>query len=250
MKDNIYASVALFPTCKETLDKYKEQEQGISATYCTQVTGISTNIKTKFNQNCPKADFYLNEIYKSSHSNDELKRAACIYIYYWIYNDILKDTGNDIEIQNLYNGFLEAHHKPGDLNFKDFVDIKITKNELKKLKDIYEIDTEIKNMDKDKCACAKKLYNFYIQQEDECKHKSNNDFCDELENIRDRYNAQMINTNCPDGTPQLLPSFHPLNITKLIITTIVIIIVISIFIIILYKNYQVIFRGIGNIIYY
>ncbi|GAW84569.1 variable surface protein, partial [Plasmodium gonderi] len=93
-----YEYVDSFPKWKDIMEKIKIEG---TTSYATECSGEQLNIrynKFNFNTNCPKACLYLNKIDGDHYRNDNLKRAACIYMYYSIY-DHLKEEGSDSQIQ-------------------------------------------------------------------------------------------------------------------------------------------------------
>ncbi|GAW84570.1 variable surface protein, partial [Plasmodium gonderi] len=238
MANNIYAHVHQFHKWKDTMTTIKDEDSEIYNSLCEGIKGIEDDIKSEFNKECPKSLYFLKDIERYSFHDYNLKRAACIYMCYWLFHDSLKEKKYDI--QEVYKSILDKYNNNEDEYFKDCMNIFINEDVLNKLKHIYDMYTELKNMDNgtcdvNRCLCAKKCSNLYMQHVEECKHKNNNDFCNELEKVRSQYNEQMINTNCTDGTPKFLPSFQTFSSIKLILSTFVLLIILSIFIIVLHK---------------
>ncbi|GAW84698.1 variable surface protein, partial [Plasmodium gonderi] len=242
MIENIYVYVELFPKCQEAMEESVQSKENHHDFYCKKVYINSDDIKTYFDEECPKFFSYLNKIDAISFSKPNLKWAACIYMYYWIFHELLKGNEKGSNSKILYENFIKAFNEMDIEKFNNFIRIVITENELEYLKNIYDMNKElddIVNTTKksciDKCNSAKKCSHLYMQHKNSCTHNNNKDFCNALEKIRDRYNTQMKSMSCGDDTPKWLPSFQQFNSIIVIITTIVIIVVIFISIIILYK---------------
>ncbi|GAW84578.1 variable surface protein, partial [Plasmodium gonderi] len=170
MRDNIYLYINLFPVCQEAIDQCAQDSENKEDEYCKKVLITIPDIKSTFNEKCPIAFLYLNKIEEKSYTEENIKGAACIYMYYWIYHDLLKNNKNGINAKILYEAFIQAYNEVDIEKYNGFKGANITVNELNNLKYIYEMETELKNMEKDKesssgnkCESAKKCSDLYMQ---------------------------------------------------------------------------------------
>lgn len=85
------------------------------------------------------------------------------------------------------------------------------------------------------CDCAlecSKLHSEYIK---DCPKGNDEDFCNELENFKYKYDTNMLSVTDCNTAPKTLPSVKALDLNFIITTTVTIKLVISFFLFILFK---------------
>ncbi|GAW84145.1 variable surface protein [Plasmodium gonderi] len=238
-KDRIYIYVDLFDKKKgiyeECKTKYKEQSLN---NYCDQVNSVDRNGINDFDNTCP---YIIDCIYDQKEDGEKINDHVCIYLYYWLYENYYKNEGDFENVKKRYEVYLKAYanyqHSICDYYKNNFTDVI-----LKKLKDIYDMNTELGNIknskgpcSSSKCKCAKKFYEIYNKYVNDCKSNNDRVFCKALKKYIGEYNKQMANGNSCNGIPEFLPLFQTYNIKVYIIIPIVAALMITLFIFIMYK---------------
>ncbi|GAW84151.1 variable surface protein [Plasmodium gonderi] len=169
---------------------------------------------------CHQVIEYLGVI--NNENNESFKKVGCVYLYYWIYNDLLKDDKKGINhMPNIYDEFIKIFKEMYKTtnNFCNSSEETIKKEDLPKLTVIYEM---YKNKE-------------YI--EEFCLPNTDDDYCNVLKEHIKKYNnlvhavVSEIHTPCKQDA---LPS-RGKNIGSTIIITIFATLLISIFLFVLYE---------------
>ncbi|GAW84120.1 variable surface protein [Plasmodium gonderi] len=240
MKINIYEYANLFSKCDESIKKAEIRKSSYTNDCEGYEKKINQNIKAQFKEICPQTFSYLNDIQIYAVDNEKLKEAHCVYLYYWLY-DSDGETKNSDDIKKLYDELINADNEHQDGRCMNYNDIIITYDEKTKLKDIYDMYTEIDKINsetdacEDNCGCAKNCSEIYKNHMETCKYNKISNFCNELRNIKKKYDKKMINVVCGSDIPKTLPSFQNYNITTLILIPVFVILAISSFLFIMYK---------------
>ncbi|GAW84065.1 variable surface protein [Plasmodium gonderi] len=239
-KKNTYEYANLFSTCDKNIKDAKGKETPFKRNCENQEAQIPGNIKDQFKDKCAQTLSYLNEIQQFKHGDNNLEKALCLYLYYWLY-DSKTEGMNGRDIKELYHKLITVNNLEQDERCKDFKDITIAEDELSKLKDIYEIYNKINKLNVQdacspkKCECAKECANIYKKYVESCRQDNATYFCNELINIKEKYEKVILNLGCNNDTPKTLPSFQTNNTTVLTLIPVSLTIVIFIFVCVLYK---------------
>ncbi|GAW83899.1 variable surface protein [Plasmodium gonderi] len=238
--DKIYRHINLFDNYKQKIDEFQSKsDRGSEDSYCNKAKSSENINIQEFSTLCPQAISFLNDNTESG--KDYAKDEACIYLYYWLYVELNNKNKAYSDIKKCYDGFLQAY-KNLAVSTCEYYENNITELILKKIKDIYDMNKGIQNMEQkgesycnDKCTCAKKCFDIYKTYMNECKSNNDNDFCNALENVRVKYNEKMSGQNCENDTPQAIHSLQPYSIRIPILFSIGIILSMCLFLFILYK---------------
>ncbi|KMZ99270.1 hypothetical protein PVNG_02153 [Plasmodium vivax North Korean] len=191
-----------------------------------------------FNKVCPAALYYLDDLSKSSYYNmDE----GCKYLYYGIYNNILKNENYAYDKLDFYKILLKGYYDINDWDsYENYIkeineDILERNNNLMKIYDNFESYKDSLGQQKEKrCVYINNCIEIYLKYTEKCK--TNNDlFCAELNQFIERYNKHMENDFPCDNLQNFLPYLGKSNM-KVIILIPIILITLKLFILyILYK---------------
>ncbi|GAW82731.1 variable surface protein [Plasmodium gonderi] len=198
------------------------------------------NFNFDLSSTCRTVTHYL----QNQKSTNEINTyVGCMYLYYWLYNDLLHKNKNSVYIKNLYDAFINAFNRNTVTPICSDFNMHLTQEVLENLKDIYEINTKLYNFingrgecsgDR-KCKCGEECANTYMRHQKNCQSNQYPDFCNALKNIRQQYNEEMEKEKCNNIEYQILPIFQAKNIRVSPLIPIVIILVISIFLFNIYK---------------
>ncbi|GAW84148.1 variable surface protein [Plasmodium gonderi] len=172
----IYIHVPLFDEKKklyeECKEKYKDQE---SDAYCKRVAEVDRQGTTDFSITCP---YIYQCIYDQKENGEHIYDNVCIFLYYWLYENYYKNEGDFENVKKRYEVYLKAYAEYQQ-PICDYYKSNITKEVLEKLKDIYDMNTELDNIKNSKgpCSssnseCAKKCCDIYKKYEDGCISKT------------------------------------------------------------------------------
>ncbi|VUZ99377.1 PIR protein, partial [Plasmodium vivax] len=92
------------------------------------------------------------------------------------------------------------------------------------------------------CVCAKECAILYNKNRNICLESKDNDFCNELEKFKKKYDENMLLISECKYAPKSLPSAKEHDVSVIIITPISLIVLISFTLFILYKKYSKIKR--------
>ncbi|GAB69921.1 hypothetical protein PCYB_006700, partial [Plasmodium cynomolgi strain B] len=159
------------------------------------------------------------------------------YMYYWLYADVLNSDPSHIEMVELYKKLIDQYDT--STIYEKY------KNQLneKKSENLINLFTLYNNFNKvevhstpnaEKCDCAKKCAITYMDYIVQCHNDNDQDFCNELENFRLRYNNRLKSIeNCNELKE--LPSFQGSSLAATISLPVSIMSIISFFSFITYK---------------
>ncbi|GAW83929.1 variable surface protein [Plasmodium gonderi] len=177
---------------------------------------------------------------------------SCMYLYYWLYY-YNNEKRNTEKVNELYKALISADSTSHNTLCPQSDYTTITEDVMLKLKDLHNMYTKINYIQnnsspqsENKCNDANECAKLYMKYKVSCESNSYPDFCYELINVRETYNA-LSTTNCFDQlTHKMLPLFQKNNIRVPIVITIVVILLISITLFILHKltPYNPCFQGI------
>ncbi|GAW84041.1 variable surface protein [Plasmodium gonderi] len=247
MNINIYEYASLFSACDKNIQQAKHNEGAYKGNCEHEEQNIKENIKSKFKEKCTQTLSYLNEIQQFKHGYNNLEKALCLYLYYWLY-DSKTEGMNGRDIKQLYHELIRVNKEEQDPQCTNFMDVSITDNEMLKLKDIHDMYTNIGKINGERsksghnCACAEKCAQTYNKYVETCNYNNNTYFCKELLKIKEQYDKEMERKTCPDGIPQILPSFRSYSMTTLTLIPICITLAISSFLFFLYKVHNYVTR--------
>ncbi|SBS94084.1 PIR Superfamily Protein, partial [Plasmodium malariae] len=154
---------------------------------------------------CQEVGRYLIEI-KENYKSDSLKR--CKYLNYRINSD---DNYN--KNPEWFQGYREFSSKTENICKNEIKNI--NSEILKNLKTLYSYYEDFENYNgitdtstSSTCNKIKLCYQFYIQHYEECQKKSNDAFCEELNNFKKAYDDKMNKFTPCEGLPQTLPQIE------------------------------------------
>ncbi|GAW84074.1 variable surface protein [Plasmodium gonderi] len=234
----VYLYVNLFDEKKSHYEEYIQiSNNDILKENCIKVQLQSIGIDVFF-ETCPKI---INCLYDPEETDERIKDEACISLFYWTYDKYYKDKTEYDNIKKHYHGFLHAYNNY-TVSICDYFKENLTEIVLKKLKDIYDMNTELNKIKtnnapniSDKIACAKKCGNIHKKYENMCKSNDDKIFCTELNKLTTEYNTKTKNIFCENNAPGYLPLVQIYNKKAHNYVPIVVALLITLFIFMLYK---------------
>ncbi|GAB69789.1 hypothetical protein PCYB_005380, partial [Plasmodium cynomolgi strain B] len=171
-----------------------------------------------------------------------------IYLYYWIYDYLLRDNKKHELAWQLYKSFLNKYI---DVDSDHVMCIKYLNNpndviftKSAKLIELYEnFNKNDKHLN---CDFAKECSDLYIEYLKECKNNDNY-YCRELKNFKHNYEEKMISIDNCKGLEKILPSFIKQDPRNIIIIPMIILTTLSFFFLHCTKLNYFIYRLIINI---
>ncbi|GAW84110.1 variable surface protein [Plasmodium gonderi] len=168
---------------------------------------------------CKKFDNYTNAIQTNIDTNVSYN-SSCIYLYYWLYYYNNNNERNIVEVKKLYDELISADSTAHQELCKTYIGTTITDDVMSKLKDLHVMYTNLDNIEEnnssqcaDKCSCANECSALYVKYKDSCELNSYSNFCNELKNVREKYN-ELSTTKCSvQLSYKKLPLFQKYNIT-------------------------------------
>ncbi|GAW84315.1 variable surface protein [Plasmodium gonderi] len=226
MAKNIYKFVKKFPELKKIMENGSLPSDSVETGNCSSFKNEEfSTLGSYVEEICKKVENYQQNVaVNSTFRNTEF---PCIYLYYWLYfynRDTKKCVSEFISLyQNLIN-FLDLNYCND--YFKN-VYTTITDDEMSKLKVLDDMYTNLKNIEnnsnppcKNKCSCANECAELYMKYKGSCESNNYSDFCNELKNVRHKYNALNTIKNCDELTYKILPLLQKNNIRIPIVITI------------------------------
>ncbi|GAW84153.1 variable surface protein [Plasmodium gonderi] len=252
MAKNIYKLAKDFPTLESIMNNARTSVHRVKTGNCSSLEREKFQTSaSSVNEICEQVENYGDAI-KLQESEYTFTKSSCIYLYYWLYyynNNYKKYVS---EVKSLYTVLIR------DLDLTNCTTgVKsdystISDDEMLKLKDLHDMYTNIKNIMnnssspcKDKCNCANKCANLYMKYKVSCESDNYSDFCNELKNVRHKYNA-LSTTECTEELKyKMLPLFQKNNISvPIVITTLVILLIaITLFILHNFTQYNLCSQG-------
>ncbi|GAW84301.1 variable surface protein [Plasmodium gonderi] len=213
---------------------------------------IKTKVFPGFNSKveiiCKNFDNYTNTIQTNSDTKVSYN-SSCIYLYYWLYYFNNNNNERNIEpVKIIYDELNKADSTAHQTICPQSDYSTITDNDMLKLKDLHVMYTYLNNNSShspDKCSGGNECAELYMKYKVLCESNSYSNFCNELKNVREKYN-ELSTTKCSVHlTYKMLPLFQKYNIGVPIVITILVILLISITLFILnnFTPYNTCFKG-------
>ncbi|SCA81840.1 Plasmodium vivax Vir protein, putative [Plasmodium vivax] len=201
---------------------------------------IREHNKTFTNIHCSQAQHFLNKVETIRKPN--YLSNACKYFLFWLYYEVLKKNLDKQKILKIYKDVLTAFIEGSDNeNFRKYVSLFSEQNienliKLTQMYDYFYKFTEEKITHGDvKCNHARKCVDLYEKNIKVCEEGNDNDFCYELDNLKESYDKYLkSNERCP-SLPKTLKSYSVYIPAVIIITPFSILLVISLTLFFLYK---------------
>ncbi|GAW84627.1 variable surface protein [Plasmodium gonderi] len=241
MSKSIYGYINLFPVCERTKNSITKDNEGAFNSVCLEDTNISEDIKSDFNSICKNVLSYFNMMEKGKHSDNNILDGTCVYLHYWLYQYHLKEKNNkNIIAKKLCDALINRNNINGDPICENYKDFHITEDVLKKMKDLYDMNTNVNNLSNsctkgNTCESANKFALSYKSYKSECESYKDGDFCKILDEYKNKYNSKIIDLIDDTAMYEILYSFQRNNIFRTIISVIAGALFILLFIFILYK---------------
>ncbi|SBT01436.1 PIR Superfamily Protein, partial [Plasmodium ovale curtisi] len=206
-----YSFVGSMSTYTEMFGRNTGEEESMFTENCKYYCSIELSDPSLTND-CERTVTYLSSLSDNIYQS---RARSCIYLYYWLYKDVLKKNESKYDTSKLYQKFLSVYAEYGNDSklcddYKEYINKNIFEK-IEKLINLYEDFQKFENSsqktkDQD-CKYAKTCsdsYNLYAK--DFCSDNWN-PFCVELENFKERYDAVMKSiTTCGEEVPLTLPS--------------------------------------------
>ncbi|CAI7722535.1 PIR protein [Plasmodium vivax] len=221
-----YKYVKCFPEYDSYFVDATKEDNGSFKGYCS--SHITNDLTSSTYNNgyliepCVKFVQFLT-LLSEKHSDDKVH--GCIYLYYWLYHDVLSKNESTYNTITLFETFAKAYmqHKNDAQIYLDYVknitnDVFINIQKLAVLYDNLENFKNNMSCDSNKCNCAHNIVDLYTKYIDDCRKGVNTEFCNELDNFRNMYNKHMEKPNECDEVQKILPSARITDNTLIIIT--------------------------------
>ncbi|VUZ99418.1 PIR protein [Plasmodium vivax] len=225
-----------FNKYNDEINNFIEDSNDIYKGYCKNIPEENGNI----NNSCPKAMKYLKNL--EDHGHDDYSANGCKYLSYWIHYYVFNKqnvNGKSFEFcQRLlkeYEEFDNDHFCMYYIEEKNKLPYEILEKLIDPYEKFYSGNAQGKKCD---CVCAKECAILYNKNRNICLESKDNDFCNELEKFKKKYDENMLLiSECIDA-PKSLPSAKEFDVSLIIITPISLIVLISFVLFILYKKYS------------
>ncbi|KMZ83228.1 hypothetical protein PVBG_05198 [Plasmodium vivax Brazil I] len=198
---------------------------------CKNIQAKFSISENYFDNLCKKTMKYLNDL-ESNHTSFLERIQGCIYFYYNLSEDMLKEDVYHNKKLSIYKDFLREYASTADSNIWKYYEKDISDDILLKIKDLFDL---YRNFDEfkngNKCIYANKCVEIYNRLIVECYKRINGDFCNEMEKFKEKYNDYMSTNDVCNSVQKSLPSAK----NFFIIIPFVILSVISFIIFIFYK---------------
>ncbi|VVA00141.1 PIR protein [Plasmodium vivax] len=242
MKRTSYNIKDMYDTYKGILDTWVPDSPdqtpddciGLKKELIREHNNIFTNI------HCSQAQHYLNNV-KINHKPNYISN-ACKYFLYWLYIIVLKKDLEKHKILKIYKDVLTAYiDKSGNENFRNYVNFfsEETIKKIIKLTEMYDYFYKFKEEkithEHVKCKHAEDCIRLYKKNIKVCEEGNDYDFCYELDNLKESYDAYMKSNDRCTSLPKTLKSYRVYNRAAIIITPFSILLVISLSLFFLYK---------------
>ncbi|KNA01619.1 hypothetical protein PVNG_06008 [Plasmodium vivax North Korean] len=234
IKDMYYAYNGIFNTWEPNLDNQAPKD-----CIAFKEEHIREHQDTFINAQCSKAQHYLSSVV--TNRDHQYTSNACKYFIYWLYYDVLNKKSDYRKILKIYNDVLTEYiEETGNEHFKNYVNSfsEQTIEKIIKLTEMYDYFYKFKGntqLGDSKCNHAKECFRLYKENIKICEEGNDNDFCYELDNLKEIYDAYMMSIEGCQGIPKTLESYRVQNRAVVIITPFSILLVISLSLFFLYK---------------
>ncbi|KMZ77391.1 hypothetical protein PVIIG_05422 [Plasmodium vivax India VII] len=180
---------------------------------------------------------YLDELNRldNSHYSDNKVIQGCIYLYFWIYENLLYRSIDENNNLDVYKKLLEEYD-----TYNMFSNInqscKYMKDELNgKMKKLYYLYYKFYKIKTEKectitnCRCAEDCAKLYMECISSCDKDTSGEFCEKLEKFRSQYNEFMKKYDTCDKKYTYLPSAIKFDRKAILISVLVILTIIFTF---------------------
>ncbi|SBT74495.1 PIR protein [Plasmodium ovale] len=240
-EDIIYTFPRSFPSYKDKLDSIDILNDASTSSYCNLDNKDKLVVDdNSLPKNCAKVLQYLSHL--KGYDNPSYIAPGCIYLYYWIYYDVLGDNKSCNNTFKLFEKFKTAFDEiEPDAIVCDGNIENISDESFQKLKHLYDLYDNLKKF-KEKssyttgtfCDHAKSCFPIYKKSLEDCHSDTSWNFCYELEKFREEYNETIQREPSCIGQLELLPSTKKYDIVVILIPF-VIVLIITFILFILYK---------------
>ncbi|GAW84287.1 variable surface protein [Plasmodium gonderi] len=224
MSKSIYNYIYLFPQCESTKKNITNEEEQGSHKYCENHSSISEDIRSEFNSICKNVLSYFNKMEALKHTDQHVMDGTCVYLHYWLYYDHLKTNHNqNMNAKKLCDALIKLNNEKVDPICQNYKDFDITEDMLKKMKDLYDINTNVNALKtsctkNETCEIANTIVSKYKRYMYECESHGDVNFCKILEDYKNEYNSKIMHLNDGTATYEILYSFQRNNIPHTIIS--------------------------------
>ncbi|GAW83927.1 variable surface protein [Plasmodium gonderi] len=194
MDKDIYKLAKDFPTWGSIMENAKSSNSdGITGNCNSFEAAKFKNFDHSVQKICKQAENYTSTIESTYWERLNQSKFSCIYLYYWLY--YYNNNKNMGHIKSLFHEFLETIDTSHKNICSESAYTTITDDEMQKLKDLHDMYTKLNNIENnttsfdDKCSCANECAISYMKYKNPCESNSFSDFCNELKNVREKYNA-------------------------------------------------------------
>ncbi|SBT73966.1 Plasmodium vivax Vir protein, putative [Plasmodium ovale] len=236
----MYKVASAYSTYKENLLSYSNNVETSIMPGCESFTVQQINIpKEDFPKLCSTVVKYLNNLKENS---DTYRDEGCKYLYYWLYVEKLQKNTTIPNTLTLYKELNNIFNKDNEglNNLDNYINEmnENTSDKIVKLTELYEkfyqFMLETRETSREK-KCTSDCFNLYTSYVNECRNGDDTDFCYELTNFRNQYNAYIQTQLFCKGEEYLLPPVHNFDVIGIIIIPIILILVTPFIFSLLYK---------------
>ncbi|GAW83926.1 variable surface protein [Plasmodium gonderi] len=179
-----------FPELKKIMENERHHIDSVTTGNCSSFSEDKyKRFKNCVQKICKEVEYYQQIVVRNY--RDELSEYPCIFLYYrlYFYNPDTKKYVS--EVKSLYQKLIEDLDLTNcTAGVKSYYST-ITDDEMLKLKDLHDMYTYLNNSgsdNDDECNDVNKCAQLYFQYKNSCESSSYSDFCNELKNVRDKYN--------------------------------------------------------------
>ncbi|CAG9472695.1 unnamed protein product [Plasmodium vivax] len=241
MRSTSYDIENIYHRYNKILEKWKPDliDQTLEDFIFVKQEHVSEHNVTFTKEHCLRAQHYLNNV--EGNREPQYLNNGCKYFLYWLYYDVLNKESDYRKILKIYNDVLTGYiEETGNEHFKNYVNSfsEQTIEKIIKLTEMYDYFYKFKGntqLGDSKCNHAKECFRLYKENIKICEEGNDNDFCYELDNLKEIYDAYMMSIEGCQGIPKTLESYRVQNRAVVIITPFSILLVISLSLFFLYK---------------
>ncbi|KMZ86087.1 hypothetical protein PVBG_05486 [Plasmodium vivax Brazil I] len=248
MRITSYNDEKIFHTYKGILEAWNNGlgDQILGHCIISKQGDIEAYVDTFKSAQCLQAQHYLSNV--ETNIDPQYKSNACQYFLYWLYYEVLEKKLDKHKILKIYNDMLTGYME-GSLNYhlRDYVNLFSEKpiEKFIKLTEMYDyfykFKEDMKRGDKNKCDNATKCVGLYNENIELYEKGNDYNFCYELDNLKENYDAYMKANECCPSLTKTLKSHRVYNPAIVIITPFSILLVISLSLFFLYKVNYILF---------
>ncbi|SCO72998.1 VIR protein, partial [Plasmodium vivax] len=217
---------------KDEINSFDNDRNGIYESLCGNITEADDNT----NNFCAKAMKYLKHL--ESYGPNDYSVNGCKYLSYWIHYYVFKKQKVSSKTLEFYQKLLEEYENFDNnhfcMNYIQEIN-KLPYDILEKLIDLYQkFYNGNAQENKCDCKCAKECAALYNNYRNICLEGNDDDFCNELEIFKNKYDENMLKISTCTDAPKILQSIKAFDISVIIIP-LFLIVLISFFSFIFYK---------------